>query len=250
MMKTMLTRSGKAAALAVALASGTCAWAQRPGEGVARKAEPGDLPATGVMSPRENDSRIARWLAVDNKMIVEGAKIGKERATSSDVKSFADAMLADHEKCVKDLEAVKGNKDDGAAASRNQNDRKTLGDTTPDRRRTAVLIQDDGKSRGSAAIYHPTDFLAVHEDVFNHMKNSMKKEWEGVSTEEFDRAFMKHQVMAHEMLLATMQSVRSTASTEMRKSLDDGIAKTKDHLKQARELCDQVSKTNKTRATR
>ena len=34
-MKSIMTRSGKAMALAVALASGTSVWAQRPGEGVA-----------------------------------------------------------------------------------------------------------------------------------------------------------------------------------------------------------------------
>ena len=53
---------------------------------------------------------------------------------------------------------------------------------------------------------------------------------------------MKHEVMAHEMLLATMKSVRPTASPELQKSLDAGIEKVEAHLKRARELCDQVCK--------
>ena len=244
-MQILSNRTGKALTMAVALASGTSAWAQRPGESLARTAQPSDLPASGVISPRENDSRIARWLEVDNKMVLECAKIGKERSADPDVRAFADFVTTEHKKCVDDLQAVaKDKKDDrvSPAAARDEGDRKTLGDTSPDRRRTAVLIQDDGKSRASRMVFHPTDFVTVHEDVYKHLHSTMKKEWEAVSGQEFDRAFMKHQVMAHEMLLASMKSVRSNASAEMRKSLDAGIEKVTQHLKQARELCDQVCK--------
>ena len=242
-MMSLTTRSARAMALAVALTSGSSVWAQRPGEGVARAARPNDLPAAGVISPRENDRRIARRLEIDHKMIFECAKIGKERSANSAVRTFADAMTVEHRKCLDDLKAIaKDTKDDGASASatRDEGVKNSLGDTTPDRRRTAVLIQDEGKSRASGVIFRPADFLAVDEDVYNHLQKTMKKEWEAVSAEEFDRAFMRHVVMAHEMLLATMKSVRPTASTELRKSLDAGIEKLEGRLKSARELCDQV----------
>ena len=143
-----------------------------------------------MISPQENDSRIA--LAGGQQQ--DGSrvrKIGKERTANSAVRTFADAMVVEHQKCVNDLKAIaKAKKDDRLSTSsiRDANGKKSLGDTTPDRRRTAVLIQDDGKSRDSHVIFHPTDFLAVHEDISNHLHSKMKKEWEGVSAEEFDRA--------------------------------------------------------------
>lgn len=252
-MKIMPIRSGRAWTAAIALAASSSVWAQQPGEGAARNARPGDLPAAGMISPGENDARIARWLEVDNRMVLECAKVGKERATGSEVRSFAENVTAEHQKCVDDLRRVaKAKKDDrvSAASGRAENERKNLGDTTPDRRRTAVLVQDQGQSRDARMVFRPTDFVAVHEDVYKHLHNTMKKEWENVNGADFDRAFMKHQVMAHEMLLASMRSVRPTASTEMRRTLDLGIEKVQDHLKQARELCDRVCREKTEGASR
>lgn len=244
------------------------ASAQQRGEGLVREARPSDLPAAAVLSPQENDRSIARWLACDNRIILGCAKLGKERASHADVKTFADALVIEHQKCLDALESGKtkavtrsdkhdsqdvrsGNgqangivKDDrnGQSRSTARSQGGGIGDNTAERERTAVFVKDDGTSRAGSAVYRPTDFVQVREDMCVRLQSVAKKEWEGIADADFDRSFMQHQVMGHEMLLASMKAVRPTATSELQTQIDEGIEKTTKHLETARKLCAEVSK--------
>jgi predicted outer membrane protein len=217
------------------------AWSQeREQENrVVREPQASDIPAGGVMTPQENDRRITRWLALDNQMVLECAKIGAERATNPEIRSLAESLAAEHKHCLDELNAFRNADRPGQPSERPGS---ALQDTTPERSRTAVVVQDEGRTRDRQAFFRPTDFLAVREDMCKKLKDIATKEWESVKGAEFDNAFLKHQVMAHEALLASIQAVRPSASSALQPLLDQSVEKYQKHLERARQLCDQLHK--------
>ena len=203
-----------------------------------------DISSPVAVPPGENDRRIARWLAIDNRIVLECAKLARERAVSSDIKNLAEKLVQEHEHCASTLDSVinarpevSGSaRTDGETDQLNADGTPKLQDRTPNRERTAKLIEDAGTSRDNRLLYQPTDFLAVKESVANDLKSIADKEWDGVSGEDFDRAFVKHQIFAHEMLLSTIQAVRGNASAELQDSLDKQSDRISEHLKAIRNL--------------
>jgi len=173
-------------------------------------------------------------------MIFELAKVGKERSSRADVRQFAQALITEHEVRLNELILVTESKDrrDTAAKPGEKNGQRstTLNDSTPERTRTGVLVRDKATTRDSRIVFQPTDFLTIRESVCSQLSENMKKEWESTSDAEFDRAFLKHQIMAHQSLIATIKSLKTTASTEMQSSFDGSLKSLTEHLKLARLL--------------
>jgi len=216
---------------------------------VAREATSSDVARMGIVSPAENDRRIARWLLLENRAILECSKDAQTRASNDGLKQFAQTMATEHQKCVDDLSnrrGADGNRAAYVAPNRNQNDnanaverRNNARVRDADSNKTAVLFKDDGQSRGGHVMYRPTDFLAVREDVCSKTKASMKDLWRNLSGAEFDKAYAMHMVAAHECLLANLRAIRPTASQDMQAEIDRGIEKTRQHIDQCRQHCDQ-----------
>ena len=209
------------------------------------RAKDGDRATTyGIISPQENDRQIARWLITDQHAVIECSKMAQERSTNDNVKQFAQTMVTEHSSCLDKLEGIRkqaANTTDTAPATVGN------GKIRVEARRSGIVVKDeDGQQRDGKMVYHPTDFVQVKEEICNQMKATMAKEMKAMPGSEFDRAYMKHMVMGHEALLATCKVVRKTASKDMQAMLDQDIEKLNGHLKQARELCDQVCGTTKT----
>lgn len=254
-MVKLLSLCGAGMVMGLVAAHGTVYGAEEPNNSLVREVKSSDLPSIGVMTPLENDKRIVRWLALDHRMIIECAKMAKDRGTREDVKKLADSLTVNHQKFLDELSGTKAattvnNTTKGVAkaeldqakaeSSVKETNAKTtettLGDNTPDRRRTAVVIKDDGSSRADAVVYQPTDFLAVREDICNQLKSIAKKEFENVEGADFDRAFLKHQAFAHEMLLASLRAVRPSATAARQANIDSQIEKLEQHLEQIQKL--------------
>ena len=253
-MKSSWHRFTSISMVAVAISCSTSVWGEQQKESP-NETDLRDQSAAGIISPRENDSRIARWIAVDNRMILGCAKLGKERTDSSSVREFAETLIADHQKCLDEFEVMQAknqkiSKEDNAPNGKNAKQQAKISDESKeearesDRARIAILTKDDGKSRGGAMLYQPTDFLMIREEVSKHLKDAVKEEWEGVSDADFNREFLRHQVMAHKSLLASMRAVYSTASSTMQATLDKRMKTIAKHL----ELAQSLEKTTKATA--
>ncbi len=211
------------------------------------RVQPADqISTTGITSPAENDRRIARWLIIDQQAVIECCKMAQERTSNENVKRFAQTMLNEHNTCLEKLERVRG-QSNASETDRPANSPVTrIEQAQVDPKNTGIVIKDDGRQRDGKMIYRAADFLQVKEEICNHMKSVMMKEWKPLSSADFDRAFMKHMVAGHEMLLASCKAVRKTASNELQTMLDQDMEKLAVHLKQTRELCDQVCGTTST----
>jgi len=199
--------------------------------------------AVGIISPQENDARIARWLIVDEEIIVDSCKMAQDRATNDNVKQFAQLMVTEHNSCLDKLNNLRKNHTSTTDSDNRHN--PIIGrtdNTSVDPKNAGILVKDpEAKHRDGKIMYHPTDFVQVKEEICKQMKDKVAKEMKAISGSEFDRAFMMHMVAGHQAMLASCKAVRSTASKDFQAMLDQNIEKLNSHIKQAQQLCDQVS---------
>lgn len=191
----------------------------------------------GIISPQENDARIVRWLIPDQQAMIECSKMAQDRATRENVKLFAQKMVNDHSSCLEKLQTIRKEK----TAEADMPTRAPEVRVEVDLKKSGVLVTDsDGKQRDGKLFYQPTDFVKVKEDICNDMKSVMAKAMKDITGSEFERAYVMHMIAGHEALLASCKAVRKTASKELQVMLDQNIDKMNAHLKEARQLCEQL----------
>jgi len=200
------------------------------------------ISSVGIISPEENDRRIVRWLIPDQQAVIECSKMAQERATNENVKQFAQMMVSEHNSCLDKLESIRKRRSDSTEAAKPSLPPVTKAEGAEvDLKKSGIVLRDeDGKQRDGKMVYHPTDFVKVKEEICNEMKSTMAKEMKSISGSEFDRAYVMHMVAGHEAILSSCKAVRKTASKELQAMLDQNIEKITNHLKQARQLAEQV----------
>ena len=180
--------------------------------------------AAGVVTPAENDARILAWLKTDCDSITKCAEDAVSRASSDDVKQYAQRVVDEHKKWHQTFKDFK------------KNDNRTSA-YVPPADKTARVVQDDGASRDGRVAYSPTDFLDVKRKVCSHMEKVGEKAMKDLKGAEFDRAFIKHMEFGHEAAIASIDAVRGNASKELAENLDKAKEAMQSHLDKAKELC-------------
>ena len=221
--------------ITVALLFQPCIWQdERPRD------KPADSVAQFVISPAENDRRIARWLIGDVRGMIECSQQLVERSSNETVKQFAQKIINDHKECLAQLERFKGTADP-AAPSRGNAPVSRLENTTVDPAKSAVLTKDEGgQQRNGKMVYRAADFLVVKEELCEKMRDLMMKEFKQIPANEVDALYAKHAAMCHEALIASCQAVAPYASPEFKAYLNQGTTKMKEHLTEARRLSSQL----------
>jgi len=205
------------------------------------------ISAVGVISPQENDRRIARWLAVDNDALQGCSEMAREHASNTDVKEFAKTVAADHKRFHDMLKKDVSASDSKESAVKHKSDEKhsdAKHETTDDKatqaaddsEKTATLLKDEGQSRDGRLAYKPTDFLEVKEKVCHDLRAKAEKEFKELKGTEFDHAFLTHMIFGHEALLATIDAVQANAGESLQTTLKDLHQSAEKHLKEARRL--------------
>jgi len=182
-------------------------------------------PPVGIISPQENDRRIARWLAVDNESLRGCAEMAEDRTENTRIKELARAIVADHKRFHERLNAFTSTTADDV------NNKQV-----PAPSKTATLLKDDGRSRDNRLTFKPTDFLSVKETVCKNLKSKFEKEFKALKGSEFDDAFLAHMVFGHEALIASVDAMRGDATQQLQTTLDDFRQVSEQHLKNVRSL--------------
>lgn len=209
----------------------------------------------GIITPQENDRRIMRWIALDNRGFVEFSEVARDRATREDVKNFARRMADDHRKFQQMFGAAddKSFLDRAKDAAKSDTDRPLVGRpgavrTPPEK--TATLVQDDGRSRDGGLAFRPTDFVEVKEKVCSELRNDAKRQFEALKGSDFDHAYLAHMRIGHQMMLATIDAVKGTASEDLQKKLEALHEDCEQHLEQVKELQKTSTEDDTSRNTR
>lgn len=179
----------------------------------------------GIISPQENDRRIARWLAVDNDSLRGCSEMAEEHSDNVRIKELARAIVADHKRFHERLNAfiqtvgVDGNNKSTTAPSK-----------------TATLLKDDGRSRDGRLAFTPTDFLEVKETVCKQLMAKAEKEFKDLKGTEFDHAFLAHMAFGHEALIASVDAVNGDATQTFQTTLNEFRQVSEQHLKNVQNL--------------
>jgi len=185
-----------------------------------------DVAALGVVTPQENDRRIARWLDVDNESMIACTQLAESHAHNPAIKDLARTLNADHKRMQERLKAFTRYAVPAADVER----------AAVPVNATATLLRDEGRSRDGRLTFAPTDFLQIKEIVCKELRAKAEKEFENLKGAEFDHAFMAHMQFGHEAMLANLNAVKGGASQQLQTTLDEFRQSTEQHLKNVRQL--------------
>jgi predicted outer membrane protein len=180
----------------------------------------------GMMTPQQNDRRIVRWLAVDNRMMIETARLAADKSASEPIKQFARTVAADHERHWAAVEQT----------DLHAKPAETRADPT---QTVAALVRDDGQTRDGGMMFRPTDFIAVKERICKEMSEQMMKQFEALDGAQFDKALLAHMTFAHQGMLVTIEAVDDNASDKLQPHLKAMHEMAERHLAEVRKLNDQ-----------
>lgn len=179
----------------------------------------------GIISPQENDRRIARWLEVDNDSLQGCAAMAEDRTQNTRIRELARAIMAEHKRFHERLNAFTQTSADDVNHKQ-----------TPPASKTATLLKDDGHSRDGRLAFTPTDFLVVKEAVCKEMRAKAEKQFKNLKGAEFDEAFLAHMVFGHEALITTVDAVKADATQQLQTTLNDFRQVSEQHLKNVQNL--------------
>ena len=83
------------------------------------------------------------------------------------------------------------------------------------------------------------DWVALHQEIADEGLASCKKELSRYEGNEFDKAFLGHQIGGHLMAAANLKVLKRHASSQLGSEIDEALAGTESHLKKIRDLMEE-----------
>ncbi len=208
-------------------------------------------PVAGQQQHQQSDQQIAAVIAICNRNEVATAKFAMDKLQSSEAKEIAAMLVKDHTET-----ANKFSKWAGPAANVNTGAQPAAGTRETDRReerldneqsRTAPATKPNNPAIASNQQPHVAlkpatgglDWVALHQELADEGLASCKKELSRYEGNEFDKAFLGHQIGGHLMAAANLKVLRRHASSQLGAEINEALAGTESHLKKIRDLMEE-----------
>lgn len=244
----------------------------QPGQPGVAQPRPGvnqQQPGANQQQHQQSDQQIAALIAACNRNEVEAAKFAMSKLQSSEAKEIATMLIKDHTET-----ANKFSKWAGQAGNVNTSTRTGGDDRNENRREEGSREEgrreerredrrDDDQSKAAPAKPNTTapnapaiaanqqprmamkpatgglDWVSVHQEIADESLASCKKELSRYEGNEFDKAFLGHQIGGHLMAAANLKVLKRHASSELCAEIDEALAGTESHLKKIRDLMEE-----------
>ncbi len=190
------------------------------------------------------DQYIATCLLFSNQEEVALAQVAVDRAENENVKQFAQMLVNDHQKAIQKLQqhakpgmGLEGSGQTTVSIQSTGNDQYASDQSATAQQYTANRADLD-RDAGSSGAYD--QILKLQQQATQEcltMTKSMMQEKQGA---EFDKAFAGSQIGAHVGMLAKLKASEQHASSELASILQESQQMTKNHLEQAKQLCDEL----------
>lgn len=200
------------------------------------------------------DQQLRELIAIGNEAEIQLAQFAQQRASSDEVKQFAQNMIEEHQHF---LQQVRGNQREGtdantsrprqagqatdrneASAGANTNPRNESGaadgDNRPSARDNQASAATGQPGRNSAA--GELDLVQLKREISQQCLQETQRLLAEKSGAEFDKCYIGSQVGAHIEMLAMLQVFERHASSELAQQIQQGIATTRQHLQHAEKL--------------
>lgn len=184
---------------------------------------------------------LAQWLCNGNKAEIALGKLASEKATSPEVKEFAQMMVKDHSAFLAKVEKFTDEKNQSVAGP----DRKTFDEPKEEK---LADIKEESKSdqpQEQQAGYRGDKHAAMEKigkragELHLQMTKDLLNKYQGF---EFDMAYVGQQIAAHTQMLATLKAMEESTTGEFQSVVKEGAKTTEMHLNHAKELSAQLQK--------
>lgn len=254
----------------------TAGWAQEKRE--ERREERAVAPAVrreanDTIRHASADHQIAAFLYGCARNEVEISKLAEEKASNEEVRNFAAMMVKAHMPCVGKLEHAAGPLTSAhapgtpAAEVRKEEVKEEVRDGKPDPGAKNVPATPRGARReagdprtkigaevrtvvearlGGGAGFN---WNTIHKQIADECLASAKAEFQKKEGADFDHCYIGQQIMAHGMMIDELKVLRTYASAEMRKDLDESSKMAAEHLVQAKKIAESMKGEKAVRVT-
>jgi predicted outer membrane protein len=184
---------------------------------------------------------LAQWLVNGNKAEIELGKLASEKATSPEVKEFAQMMVKDHSAYLAKVQKFTDEKGQPVAGA----DRKTF-DAPAEEKRPA--IEEDakiGEPKEQKVGFRGDKHAAMEQigkragEIQLQMTKDLLNKYQG---QEFDMAYVGQQIAGHTHMVATLKAMEENTSGEFQTVVKEGLKTATMHLDHAKELSAQLQK--------
>lgn len=182
-------------------------------------------PVDGAVA-RTPDQEIAQCLAIGNQEEIALARLAQQKASSKEVKDFAEQLMQDHTKALDSLKQFGAQKVQlGASGALEQ----------ANQQRPARAAQAGGATGG-----RQFDFVEVKERIAEQCLADSQKEWSEKKAEDAEMCYVGSQLVAHKQMIAAQKVLRDYASPQLQATIDQSLSATQAHLKHAEKLLDSL----------
>jgi predicted outer membrane protein len=219
--------------------------------------QPAQQNQAGANGAAENhDAFLADWLIIDNNMEIEMANLAVQKASSDEVKQFAQKMIADHQKLNEQLMRFAGDQAprdesaqranpaaNGKTPQQAQNNPATRAGQAEPQRRTAAKVTAQGEIPGqnTAHARSHAGMLGLKQEIADQCLASAHRELDSKSGKEFDECYIGMQIGAHMYVVDAMTVFQRHASPELKQAIAAGEQTAQGHLQMAKNIMKQES---------
>jgi predicted outer membrane protein len=184
----------------------------------------------------------ATKLMIANKGVLELSKMATEKASDAKVKEFAQTLVKEHENLCRTIEKLQTSK--GYASKGENSTDNRPGQTAQKRpgqpgRPTGTTEQAGNVDSDSQGLVGKLEMIAEKSSKNQlEMAKEMLQKHEG---SDFDMAFVGLQIASHIQAVAELNALQGVGSKEMQEVVKQAETATSQHLKNAKDLADQLS---------
>jgi predicted outer membrane protein len=202
------------------------------------------------------EKQIAVCLTLGNQEEIQLGQFAQDRAQHPQVKQFAQMMVEEHQQAVSQLQqampelgsmnlelsaqggqagatgaAGAGSRTQSSASAQGGATSSTVGATTGSQRASAT---------GAASQGGQQEMVQFAREVKQECLNLTQQELGRKQGNEFDKAYIGQQLVAHTNMLAELRAAQRHASSELQPLIQQGAQMTEHHLAQARQIMQQL----------
>ena len=229
--------------------------------GVVQQQQPGVVQQQqpGAHQHQTSDQQIAAVIAICNRNEVEAAKFALPKLKSDEAKEIATMLIKDHTEAANKFSKWAGQAANVNTGVRGGAETREEGRREEGRReeRREERRDDDQSKAIKPAQQNPAiaanqqprvalkpatsglDWVALHQEIADEGLASCKKELSRYEGNEFDKAFLGHQIGGHLMAQANLKVLKRHASSQLGSEIDEALAGTESHLKKIRDLMEE-----------
>jgi putative membrane protein len=247
-----------AAALALPAA---VAFAEEPTPRADEGREAQARPATHHAAATITDNDVVHMLLQGNQGEIASAKLAEQHSQNERVRQFAQQMIQDHGKFMRELRKAAGmqeQNEDGAAPDASgerrtapRRDAAATGDAfepaseaAPPRNtnRETPRAPAEDRDRNPDATAHAAgrDWASVSSEICHRKQQMCLRELEQKQGAQFDKAYIGGQIGAHTAMAAELEVLSTVVGERLRPLLTKGLETTREHLKHAKSLMQEL----------